>query len=142
MTHRSAASRRGRAATLLALALSSFAVLPMVAQGAPAGAKADKGGPGAGPAGYPTTDRVEFVIDCMRSHGGAQEYLYKCSCVVDGLARRFTYEQFVDGSSVNRYREMGGERMSEFRDPPSARKSGQAYRDALDEASRTCGIAR
>lgn len=27
---------------------------------------------------FPTTSRVEYVIECMKTHGGKYEYLYKC----------------------------------------------------------------
>ena len=38
---------------------------------------------GAGATGYPTVDRVEFVLECMQKNGGKQEFLYKCACVID-----------------------------------------------------------
>ena len=40
------------------------------------------------PYDYPTSARVEYVQDCIGSHGGKLEDLYKCSCVIDRLAQQ------------------------------------------------------
>jgi len=37
---------------------------------------------------YPTVDRVEFVLECMQKNAGKQEFLYKCACVIDEIARQ------------------------------------------------------
>src|SRR3954465_2588249 len=58
---------------------------------------------------YPTVDRVEFVLECMQRNEGKQEFLYKCSCVVDELARKFSYDDFVEAASAARYQTLGGE---------------------------------
>ena len=137
MSRPSSAPRRAHALAALAAALTLAAAFAAANANAAAPAKSK----GAGAAGYPTADRVEFVVECMRANGGNQALLYKCSCVVDTLARRFSYDEFVSGSMVNRYREMGGERMGEFRDPPGVRKEAASYREALDAANKSCGIA-
>jgi hypothetical protein len=48
---------------------------------------------------YPTSARVEYVQDCIGRHGGKLEDLYKCSCVIDRLAQKLTYDEFVEAST-------------------------------------------
>src|SRR5213596_1356542 len=61
---------------------------------------------GAGATGYPTVDRVEFVLECMQKNGGKQEFLYKCACLVDEIARAYTYDDFVEASTAARYQSL------------------------------------
>jgi hypothetical protein len=37
---------------------------------------------------FPTTSRMEYVLECMKDHEGKHEYLYKCLCVVDQITSR------------------------------------------------------
>src|SRR5580765_7522348 len=76
---------------------------------------------------YPTTGRVEFVLECMQRNAGKQEFLYKCACVVDEIAQRFSYDDFVEASTAARYQSLGGERGGVFRDPPKTRETAKLY---------------
>src|ERR1041385_2597336 len=51
---------------------------------------------------YPTVDRVEFVLECMQKNGGKQEFLYKCACVIDEVAQKYAYDDFVEASTAAR----------------------------------------
>src|SRR6266571_2453623 len=88
---------------------------------APGGAWAQ----GAGATGYPTVDRVEFVLECMQKNGGKQEFLYKCACLVDEIARAYTYDDFVEASTAARYQSLtcGGSRNT----PPQVRETAKRY---------------
>ncbi len=101
---------------------------------------ADKRGKAVANGGYPTADRVEFVLECMRNNGGDYGHLYKCSCAIDEIAKRLDYEQYVDGSSTARYQGMGGERAGVFRDAPSARDMAKQYREVVGAARKTCNV--
>jgi hypothetical protein len=74
---------------------------------------------GADAKGYPTVDRVEFVLECMQKNGGKQEFLYKCACVLDRIAEQYSYDDFVEASTaVGRSRSTHGNSrrpMSDFR---------------------------
>lgn len=99
----------------------------------------------AGPAAahnYPTPDRVEFVLECMKNNGGEYAYLYKCSCAIDEIAKQMPYEQYVDASTVARYTGMGGERMGAFRDPEPMKNLNKLYRGVSAEARKSCGVPR
>ena len=91
---------------------------------------------------YPTVDRVEFVLECMQKNGGKQEFLYKCSCVIDELAQKFSYDEFVEASTAARYQTLGGERGGVFRDPPQTRESAKRYMQARSEAMKHCDVPR
>src|SRR6266700_3820007 len=77
---------------------------------------------------YPTVDRVEYVLECMQKIGGKQEFLYKCSCVIDEIAQKYAYDDFVEASTAARYQSLGGERGGVFRDPP--RPESRVVRDS------------
>lgn len=84
---------------------------------------------------FPTVDRVEYVLECMKDHDGKQEYLYKCSCVVDKIASRIKYDDYVSESTAQRYQSIGGERGALFRDPPDVKKAAKHYK-AIEQAAR------
>lgn len=90
---------------------------------------------------YPTTERVEFVLDCMRTHPGPrQEMLYKCSCTLDELAKQFTHDQFVEGSTAANAMSIGGERGAVLRDSESAKTLVSTFRNKLNKAKKDCFI--
>lgn len=91
---------------------------------------------------YPTVDRVEYVVECMRANGGEHQYLYKCSCVIDAVAKEMKYDDYVEASAVARYQGMGGERMGVFRDADSAKDMAKKYRTVLGNAKKECGVAK
>ena len=91
---------------------------------------------------YPTVDRVEFVLECMQRNEGKQEFLYKCSCVVDELAQKYSYDDFVEAATAARYQTLGGERGGVFRDPADTRESAKRYLQARSEAMKRCAVPR
>jgi len=89
---------------------------------------------------YPTSDRVEFVLECMRNHGGDYQYLYKCSCAIDAIAKDMAYDTYVESAAIARYQGMGGERAGVFRDPPQMKEEAKRYRALQASAFKQCGI--
>lgn len=98
-------------------------------------------GPALG-AAYPTVDRVEYVLECMKNNGGSHAYLYKCSCAIDAIADKLPYDEYVAASAVARYQTMGGERAGLFRDPEDMRTLAKRYRALNEEAKRACEVGR
>ncbi len=95
-----------------------------------------------GGGGYPTVDRVEFVLECMQKNGGKQELLYKCACVIDEIAQKYAYDDFVEASTAARYQSLAGERGGVFRDPPQVREMGKRYLQIQGDAMKRCGVPR
>jgi hypothetical protein len=94
----------------------------------------------AGSHDYPTVDRVQFVLECWQHNAGRPEFLYKCACVLDEIASRFTYDDFIEASTAARYQTLGGDRGGEFRDAPSARAAAKRYMQARSEAMKHCDV--
>ena len=97
---------------------------------------------GGGSKAYPTVDRVEFVLECMQKNGGKQEFLYKCACLIDEIAQTYTYDDFVEASTVARFQSLGGERGGVFRDPPKTRDSAKRYMQVQSDAMKRCDVPR
>src|SRR5512138_3870152 len=64
---------------------------------------------------YPTSARVEYVQECIVNAGGKLEHMYQCSCVIDEIAKQFTYDEYVEASTFARYATLPGERGGEIR---------------------------
>jgi hypothetical protein len=87
----------------------------------------------------PTVERVEFVLECMRSNPGPrQEMLYKCSCTLDEISKVFTHDQFVDGLTAANAMSIGGERGAVLRDSEGAKTEAAGYRGVLAKAKKAC----
>ena len=121
----------GGAASAALAPFAAFAALTMLALPA-----------GAAPAPYPTVDRVEYVLECMKNNGGSHEYLYKCSCTIDAIAEQLPYADYVEAATVARYQTLGGERGGLFRDPEPMQALAKRYRGLQAEAKQGCGVPR
>ncbi len=90
---------------------------------------------------YPTVDRVEYVHTCMRDNPGqSQEMIYKCSCVVDAIARQMSYEEFVESSTAAYAYTIGGERGETVRAYTPAKKMADRFREVQSRAKKSCFI--
>ena len=92
------------------------------------------------PNDYPPTARVEFVQDCMGRHGGKLEDLYKCSCVIDRLAEKLSYDDYVEAATFAHYSTLPGEGGGIFRDPDRAKERAKLYRTLEANAYKACGL--
>jgi len=89
---------------------------------------------------FPTSGRVEYVLECMQKHDGKQEYLYKCSCVVDRIARALAYDDYVAMSVALRYQSLSGERGGLFRDASSNKDMAVKFREIEAGANKACAV--
>ena len=89
---------------------------------------------------YPTSARVEYVQECIARNGGNLADLYKCSCAIDRIADRMTYDDFVEAGTFARYATLPGEGGGEFRDPQNAKARAKLYRSVEADAYRSCGL--
>jgi hypothetical protein len=117
----------------VSLPLAGTALLAGLLATSPAGAA-----PASRANDFPTAARVEYVLECMSQHGGRQEYLYKCSCVIDRIGAGLAYDDYVSMSAALRYQSLQGERGAEFRDPKSVRDMAGRYKALLADASKAC----
>lgn len=89
---------------------------------------------------YPTVDRVEYVLECMKNNGGEYHFLYRCACVIDAISKELSYEAYVDAATVARYSAMGGERAGVLRDPEPLKDMAKRYRALQAKANQECGV--
>jgi hypothetical protein len=89
---------------------------------------------------YPTHARVEYVQECIAAHGGHLSNLYQCSCVIDRIADKIGYDDFVEAETFARYSGLPGEGGALIRDSDHARQMAKLYRDTEAEAARACGL--
>src|SRR3954466_15314960 len=88
---------------------------------------------------FPTVSRVEFVVECLRDHKGSEfELLNKCSCVVDRLAEKYEYDNFVEVQTMAKAVSIAGERGSTLRDNDEAQKAARQYRADVKDAAKAC----
>ena len=89
---------------------------------------------------FPTSGRVEYVLECMQKHDGKYEFLYKCSCVVDRIAKAIPYDDYVAMSTALRNQSLGGERGGMFRDPAPVKDMASKYKTIEADASKACAV--
>ena len=92
---------------------------------------------------YPTAERVMWVEACMREHPGAGHYemLNKCSCALDAIARKLSFDEYDTMHTATLAASIGGERGAVFRDTPEMQDRIKAFRKLQSEAQASCMIA-
>lgn len=88
--------------------------------------------------GYPTADRVEYVLACMQDRQGGYELIHKCSCAIDSIAKKMKYDEYVETNTAARGATMRGERGNEFRDPEGIKNMGAKFKKAQAAAFEKC----
>lgn len=124
---------RNRTARGVARALIGLAGLGLVWAGWPAVAAA-------APAGYPTETLADYVFGCMASNGQTQEALRRCSCSIDYIAGKLSYDEYVQAETVIRMGQLqsGEDRITMFRTAPWAQAMADKLRQAQVEAETRC----
>jgi hypothetical protein len=89
---------------------------------------------------FPTTSRVEYVLECMKTHSGKYEYLYKCSCAIDEIAKQVPFDEYVEISTALRHQTLGGQRGAEFRDPVNVKQMASKYKIIESRAADACFV--
>jgi hypothetical protein len=89
---------------------------------------------------FPTSGRVEYVLECMQKHDGKYEFLYKCSCVIDRIAEAMPYEDYVAMSTALRDQTLAGERGGVFRDAPTVKVMADKYKLIQANANKACHV--
>ena len=104
-------------------------LLLLIPLAAPLGTRADD---------FPTSGRVEYVLECMQKHDGKYEYLYKCSCMVDRIASVLAYDDYVAMSVALRNQGLSGERGGLFRDAASVKDMAGRFKEIEAGAKQAC----
>ncbi|MBV8740454.1 MAG: hypothetical protein JOZ12_01650 [Sinobacteraceae bacterium] len=76
----------------------------------------------------------------MGRSNGQLANLYKCSCVIDRIATKLSYDDYVEAGTFAHYSSLGGEAGGEFRDPERAKERAKLYRSVETDAYKSCGL--
>ena len=64
---------------------------------------------------FPTLARSEFVFACMSSNESNRDFMAKCSCAIDEIAKRISYEEYAQAEAIARLWEGGSPREEAFK---------------------------
>jgi len=92
---------------------------------------------------FPTNERVQFVLECMREHPGPEfEMVQKCSCALDRIAEQLSFDDFITASTLAKAASIAGERGGALRNNESAQADASRYRDLYDSVRTKCMFRR
>jgi len=91
---------------------------------------------------YPTVDRIEYVHACQRDHADrpAQEMLYKCSCVIDTIADKLNYDEYVESSTAFYASSIAGERGQVIRTEVNTKHLADTFKSIQANARKACFV--
>ncbi|MDA9718844.1 hypothetical protein N9U60_00435 [Betaproteobacteria bacterium] len=89
---------------------------------------------------FPTIDRVLYVNECVRQHGGGLDSLYKCSCVMDYFTKHLSYQEFDKMDASSHGIQTTGERSALWRDPKEVRDGIKQLQDVEKKAKQNCNL--
>lgn len=88
---------------------------------------------------FPTLARVQYVQECQGARTGPLfELQSKCSCAVDHLAAKLSYEQFDTMKTAANALFIGGERGGALRENPGIRPLVERLKTLEAEAAQAC----
>lgn len=90
---------------------------------------------------YPTLERVDHVLTCMRLAGGQSvDNLYACSCEIDVIAQQVDFDDFTEARTYEIYKRMPGEKGGLFRESERGDEITGKLLDARNDAKKRCFI--
>jgi len=90
---------------------------------------------------YPTMDRVDHVLTCMRQNGGQNvDNLYRCSCEIDVIAQTLSMDDFNAARTYEIYKDMPGEKGGLFRESAEGSVFTEKLVAARKEAQKRCFV--
>ena len=88
---------------------------------------------------YPTLERVDNVLTCMKIHGGQTlDNLYACSCRIDYIASKLSFDDFEDAQTWDSYSKMPGENAGAIRDYKQGKDLSTKYHAVEAQAEHAC----
>ena len=86
----------------------------------------------------PTSEKVEYVFACIQGNENSQAYISKCSCSIDYIDERMTYEEYVEAETIMSLRQIYGEKSLIFKNSPNAMEIYTNMQNVLAEAEMEC----
>jgi hypothetical protein len=92
---------------------------------------------------YPTLERVDHVLTCMRLAGGQTvDNLYACSCEIDVIAQQVDFDDFAEARTYEIYKRMPGEKGGLFRESSRGDEITGKLLTAREDAKKRCFIGK
>ena len=92
---------------------------------------------------YPTLERVDHVLTCMRLAGGQTvDNLYSCACEIDVIAQHVNFDDFSEARTYEIYKRMPGEKGGLFRESDRADEIVVQLEEARADAKKRCFIGK
>lgn len=92
---------------------------------------------------YPTLERVDYVLTCMREHGGQTvDNLYACACEIDAVAQQVPFDDFTEARTFEIYKRMPGEKGGLFRDSARAKDVVGKLDKARADGKKRCFVGK
>lgn len=88
--------------------------------------------------GYPTSAVADYVLGCMSANGNNFESLHQCSCSIDFIKSKVTYENYERAQTVLRAQLDQGHRGLFYREASWAKKSVERLEKAQAESTLRC----
>ena len=64
---------------------------------------------------FPTLAKSEFVFACMSSTQSNRDFMAKCSCAIDEIAKRINYDEYAQAEAIARLWEGASPREEAFK---------------------------
>ena len=88
---------------------------------------------------YPTLDRVQYVLECVQNYPDKvrQEMVYKCSCAIDEIAKKISYDDFINDWTASKAITIAGDRGA-IREHQMVKGMVKQFNDVQGSAQKTC----
>ena len=86
----------------------------------------------------PTSEKVEYVFACVQGNENSQAYIQKCSCSIDYIDEKMTYEEYVNAEPIMSLSQIYGEKSLMFKNTPNAMEIYTNMQNVLAEAEMEC----
>lgn len=88
--------------------------------------------------GYPTATIADYVLGCMAANGNTFESLHQCSCSIDYISERISYEDYEKIQTVMQVQQDRGQRGIFYRDSNWAKSRVEALQKVQAESTLRC----
>jgi len=87
---------------------------------------------------YPTVAVADYVLGCMAANGNSFESLHQCSCSIDFIKTKMSYEEFEEANTIMQVQLDKGQRGIFFRDSNWAKDRVKFLQDVQAESTLLC----
>lgn len=94
--------------------------------------------PNCGADDFPTAAVADYVLGCMAANGNSFASLHQCSCSIDFIKSRMTYNEFEKAQTVMQAQLDRGQRGVFFRDSNWAKKQVETLEKYQAESTLRC----